>query len=101
MPDQTSTSGLDSAEALAKALKDNQQATKAVQKVADELAVVHAVLDSAVPKKTLAPDVDQAVAHTGQLEKQLSESSQTLKKVNDSMAREVAKRNSRRRTQTR
>ena len=78
---------------LAKALKENKEATQAVERAADDLAVVHAVLDSELPKEAISSDVDQAVAQTNELEKQLSASSKKLKTVNDSLERELAKGN--------
>lgn len=92
MPKQTPPPDQDSAPDLAKALKENRQATKAIQQAADDLSVVHAVLDSEVPKKTLAPDVDEAIDRTEQLEKKLSESGKSLESVNKRLARELAKR---------
>lgn len=78
---------------LAKALKENKEATRAVEKAADDLAVVHAVLDSELPKGAISSDVDQAVEQTKVLEKQLSASTKKLKKVNDSLEQEFAKGN--------
>ncbi|QNK67193.1 hypothetical protein [Variovorax sp. PAMC26660] len=94
MSKQTPQSDQDSAPDLAKALKENRQATKAVQQAADDLSVVHAVLDSEVPKETLAPDVGEAIERTDQLEKKLNESGKNLEKVNEKLARELAKRSS-------
>ncbi|MBT2333232.1 hypothetical protein J7E49_04860 [Variovorax paradoxus] len=76
---------------LGKALKENKEATQAVEKAADDLAVVHAVLDSELPKEATSSDVDRAIEQTGQLEKQLSASSEKLKKVNESLERELSK----------
>jgi hypothetical protein len=90
-PKQTPLSSPKKAAGLAKTLKENKEATQAVEKAADDLAVVHAVLDSELPKKTVSSDVDRAVERTGQLEKQLSASSEKLKKVNESLERELTK----------
>ncbi len=76
---------------LVKALKENKEATRAVEKAADELAVVHAVLDSELPKEVVSSDASEAVERTGQLEKQLAASSEKLKKVNESLEQELAK----------
>ncbi|MDH6169244.1 putative ATP-grasp superfamily ATP-dependent carboligase [Variovorax boronicumulans] len=85
MQKQTRSSSAKNATGLAKALKENKQATKAVQAAADELAVVHTVLDMKVPKDALSPDAHRAVQQTSQLEKQLTASSKKLEKVNESL----------------
>jgi hypothetical protein len=89
MPKQTPLSSAKSTPGLAKAVKENKEATQAVEKAADDLAVVHAVLDSELPKEIVSSDVDRAVEQTGELEKQLSASSEKLKKVNESLEREL------------
>ncbi|MGJ7608742.1 hypothetical protein ACSFA7_30700 [Variovorax sp. LT1R20] len=91
MPKQARPSPPKNATGLVKALKENKEATRAVEKAADELAVVHAVLESELPKEVISSDADQAVERTSQLEKQLSASSEKLKKVNESLERELAK----------
>lgn len=93
MPKQTRPPATKNAAGLAKALKENKEATQAVEKAADELAVVHAVLDSELPKEVISSDADHAVERTGQLEKQLSASSEKLRKVNESLERELTKGN--------
>jgi len=90
MPKQTPLSSTKKTPDLAKALRENKEATQAVEKAADDLAVVHAVLDSELPKEMLSSDVDRAVEQTSELEKQLSASSKKLKKVNESLERELA-----------
>ncbi|MNW08394.1 hypothetical protein D3C71_2051700 [compost metagenome] len=52
---------------------------------------MHAVLDSELPKEVVSSDVDRAVEQTGQLERQLSASSEKLKRVNESLERELTK----------
>lgn len=91
MSKPTRSSGPEDAQGLAKALKENKEATQAVEKAADDLAVVHAVLDSELPKEVVSSDVDRAVEQTGQLERQLSASSEKLKRVNESLERELTK----------
>jgi hypothetical protein len=86
---QTPLSSTKKTAGLAKALKENKEATQAVEKAADDLAVVHAVLDSELSKEAVSSDVDRAVEQTNQLEKQLSASSEKLKKVNESLEREL------------
>jgi chaperonin cofactor prefoldin len=89
MPKQKPLSSTQSATGLAEALKENKEATQAVEKAADDLAVVHAVLDTKLPKATVSSDVDRAVERTSALEKQLTASSKKLKKVNESLEREL------------
>ena len=92
MTSQTSKPAQEDPSRIAKALQENTQATDAVQEVAEELAVVHAVLDSDIPKETLTPEVDRAVERTEQLEKQLSESAADLQKVNETLREELSRR---------
>jgi len=91
MRKQTPSPSSKNATGLAKALKENKQATKAVQEAADELAVVHTVLDMKVPKDALSPDANRAVEQTSELEKQLTASSKKLKKVNESLENALPK----------
>ncbi|MEJ8859599.1 hypothetical protein WKW79_33910 [Variovorax robiniae] len=78
---------------LADALNSNKEATEEVKQVADHLAVVHAVLEQAVPAG-LADDVGLATEQTEQLGKQLEEASDKLDKVNEQLAKEVSARKS-------
>lgn len=89
MPKQKPPSNSKRTPGLAKALKENKEATQAVEKAADDLAVVHAVLDTELPKESVSSDVDRAVEQTSELEKQLSASSEKLKRVNESLQREL------------
>lgn len=76
------------APALVVALDKNKQATEEVQAIADELAVTHAVLaKSGHGAKT--SDVEQAIARTGEAEKQLTEVAQKLDEVNEVLEREA------------
>jgi len=90
MSKQTPLSSTEKTADLAKALKENKEATQAVEEAADDLAVVHAVLDSELPKEAVSSNVDRAVEQTSQLEKQLSASSEKLKTVNESLERALA-----------
>ncbi|MET0541469.1 MAG: hypothetical protein ABWZ88_06905 [Variovorax sp.] len=87
MSKQSSYPGPANPAVLAESLKENKEAAKVVQKASDDLAVVHAVLDTEMPKDSLPPEVDRAVAQTERIEKQLSASVEKLKKVNESLAR--------------
>ncbi|MDR6890906.1 MULTISPECIES: hypothetical protein [Variovorax] len=79
---------------LAKALKKSKQATETVQEVADDLSVVHAVLDSEVPKETLHPDVGQAIEQTEQLKDKLKAAEEKLKTVNEALGQQVSPKGS-------
>lgn len=87
MPKRKSASSPQKTAGLAKALQENKEAAHAVERAADDLAVVHAVLGSELPKEAVSPDVDLAVVQAGKIEKQLSASSTKLKKVNESLQR--------------
>jgi len=78
---------------LADVLDANKEATEEVKQVADHLAVVHAVLEQAVPAGR-ADDVSLATEHTAQLEKQLGEAAEKLDNVNEQLATEVNARKS-------
>jgi chaperonin cofactor prefoldin len=78
-----------STEKLDKALRKNKQVTKEVQDAADDLAVVHAVLDTEVPKQTLPEDVDRAIERAGELEKTLSDSAKHLQEVNRALENQL------------
>lgn len=71
------------------ALEANRQASESVQRAADELAVVHSVLDKEVPKKVLSEDVDEAVERAGAIEKKLSKSSKKLQESSQTLKREL------------
>ena len=76
--------------ALTQALEQNKEAADDVKAVADELAVTHAVLESTAS----APpgEVAEAIARTGQAEKQLSEAARKLDQVNEVLEREASAR---------
>jgi hypothetical protein len=74
---------------IADALDQNKQATEEVKKAADDLAVVHAVLDTKLTKGAGDDDVERAVARTDKVEKRLTKSAEKLDQVNDKLEREV------------
>jgi division protein CdvB (Snf7/Vps24/ESCRT-III family) len=77
---------------IADALDKNKQVAEEVKDVADELAVVHAVLDKKLPRDANATDVAQAVARADHLEKRLTASGAVLDEVNESLQRAVEER---------
>ena len=71
---------------LAEALAKNEDATNAVQAVADELGVVHAVLTQEVAKIVGEGDAAEAVERTAALEKKLTETAGKMTEVNDALS---------------
>ena len=86
---QGSRRGNDAPSPIADALDKNKQATEDVKKAADDLAVVHAVLDTKIAKGTSDGDVARAVAETDKVEKRLTKSAEKLDQVNETLEREV------------
>ena len=74
---------------IAEALDKSKQATEEVKKAADDLAVVHAVLDTKLAKGASDGDVARAVARTDTVEKRLTESAEKLDEVNETLERET------------
>ena len=74
---------------LSEALEKNEEATAEVKKAADQLAVVHAVLDTKIARGAPDGEVQQAVAETKKVEKRLDESADKLDDVNETLKREV------------
>jgi hypothetical protein len=74
---------------LADALNKNKEAAEDVANAADDLAVVHAVLDTKVAHGAREADVKRAVAETKKVEERLTESVEKLEQVNETLAREV------------
>ncbi|MFM9926403.1 hypothetical protein VLK31_25675 [Variovorax sp. H27-G14] len=63
-------------------MKKNKQVAQEIKKAADELVVVHAVLEKELGEDPHSETVDQAVAHTAQIEKRLDRSAKELDEVN-------------------
>ena len=77
---------------IEEALDKNKKATEAVKEAADDLLVVHAVLNEEIPDEARTGPVDQAVEHTREVEKRLSESADQLEDVNTSLEQELDRR---------
>ena len=75
---------------LADAISKNEEAKEAVQDVADELGVVHAVLTSEVAKIAEGGDAATAVERTAVLEKKLNETADKIAEVNEALADQKA-----------
>lgn len=69
------------------ALEQNKQVTEEIKVAADELGLVHAVLDKQIPGDVHHGDVADAVARTDELEKRLSKSTEALDEVNETLER--------------
>jgi len=74
---------------LSEALEKNEEATAEVKKAADQLAVVHAVLDTKIARGAPESDVKRAVAETKKVEQQLDQSAEKLEDVNETLKREA------------
>jgi len=72
---------------LADALEKNKQVAEDIKEAADDLLIVHEVLEKGLSDPGTPGDVEQAVAHTGEIEKKLAESAETLDEVNQSLER--------------
>jgi hypothetical protein len=74
---------------LGEALAKNKEATEEVARAADDLTVVHAVLDTKIANGASDSDVKRAVAETKKVEERLSDSAEKLEQVNETLEREV------------
>ena len=83
--------GEETASPLDEALTKNKEVTEEVARAADDLAVVHAVLDTKITQGANEGDVKRAVAETKKVEERLSESAEKLEQVNETLEREVRK----------
>lgn len=71
-----------------RALDESKQVKKAVEEAADELALVHVVLDKGVARDARSDDLDRAIEQTDQIEKKLSKSVDLLEKVAEALESE-------------
>ncbi|MGJ7568406.1 hypothetical protein ACSFBM_31450 [Variovorax sp. GB1R11] len=76
----------------ADAVQTNKQVAQEVKAAADDLVVVHAVLDKELAEEVRSDDVNQAVAQTAKIEKRLSKSAKALDKVNRKLEDKVSAR---------
>lgn len=67
------------------ALDKNEKAAEEVKQAADDLAVVHAVLDTKLTRGASDADVAKAVAETDKVEKHLTRSAKALDEVNETL----------------
>ena len=78
---------------IKRALDKSKNVQKAVEEAADELAVVHVVLDKEIAPDARTDEVDRAIEKTEQIEKKLAKSADVLEKVAETLD-EVAKKTS-------
>ena len=76
---------------LEEALAKNMDATEEVNRAADELTIVRAVLEK-LPEGTPPEDIELAAERTEALETDLSSAAEKLEEVNDTLADEVQAR---------
>lgn len=81
------------AHGLAGALAKNTEATDAVQAVADELSVVHAVLSKEIAHVADGADAAAAIERTATLEQKLSETAEKMAEVNQALVEQHASLN--------
>lgn len=75
--------------AIAEALDKHKQVAEEIKEVAEELGVVHAVLETQIPGDVHHTDVGEAVARTDALEKRLNESVKVLEDATEALEQEV------------
>jgi hypothetical protein len=74
---------------IEEALDQSHRATDQVEQAAQDLALVHAVLDKQVPAEARYGDMGHALSQTSALEKQLSESVELLQEANKVLLTEL------------
>jgi C4-dicarboxylate-specific signal transduction histidine kinase len=77
---------------LERALEQNEAATDAVQKSADELLVINAVLKQEIPGHAQSGELAQALQKTDALELKIHDTAQELALVNEALAQEITER---------
>jgi len=75
--------------AIAEALEKHKQVAEEIKDVAEELGVVHAVLETKTPGVDCHEDVGEAVARTDALEKRLNESAKVLEEATEALEQGV------------
>jgi len=76
---------------IADVLDSTKQATEEVQSAADELAVVHAVLDTELGQDKHDAEVRKAVADTDKVAKRLEETAEKLGEVTETLQRKMGR----------
>lgn len=76
------------------ALDKNRAATEEVKRATEDLAVIHAVLDSRVVPPAGDHEVEKAVAETKEVERRLADATDALQEVNTTLERTVKSKTS-------
>ncbi len=74
------------APALSEALAKNEQATEEVKRAADDLAVVHAVLDTKLAHVATDEETQLAIDRTVEIEERLADAAEKLDEVNETLS---------------
>jgi hypothetical protein len=78
---------------IEEALEKNKQATETVKQVAEELAIIHEVLDAGISRRAHSDDVEEAVEKTSEAEKRLNGSVGQLEEVNEALEKHASRVN--------
>ncbi|MFT3718592.1 hypothetical protein [Pseudorhodoferax sp.] len=84
MPQQPSNDA-GAAQTLEQAIEKAKEVAADIRQAADDLAVANTVFETHLPEQDRHPAVDQALDHTGAVEKTLNKSADTLDEVNDAL----------------
>ncbi|MEO6362133.1 MAG: hypothetical protein ABIO71_02785 [Caldimonas sp.] len=71
------------------AIAQSEEVGEEIKRAADDLAVVHAVLDTRLADAPTDEDVKRAVAETLEVEKRLSKSADKLEQVNETLVANI------------
>lgn len=80
-----STQNAQAAQALEQAIEKAKEVAADIRQAADDLAVANTVLDTHLSDEARTREVDQALGHTGAVEKTLTKSAETLDEVNTAL----------------
>jgi methyl-accepting chemotaxis protein len=78
-------SDAEAAAALEQAIEKAKEVAADIRQAADDLAVANTVLETHLADEVRHPEVDKALDHTGDVEKTLAKSAETLQEVNASL----------------
>ena len=90
MPDPNSATGDTSP--IGEVLDKNKAARETVKEAAEDLAVVHSVLETEVPPAERSEPLDHAVDQTEKLQKKLDETAEVLHEVNQALESQALER---------
>lgn len=73
------------------ALTKSKEVSEEIKEAAEELGVVHAVLDTQLPENPTHEDVEEAVTRAQELEKRLNASAEKLETATEMLEKQAAK----------